>query len=287
MMTFTVRHGRQDLLPDLWSAVADGWRALTRHRRWKNLTAHGSVDGYVRALEVTWSEKHGWHVHIHVLVFTPDAGDVLKSWTGLVEVWTKYVEGSGYTMDEQGQDIRLADVNSGRYLAKGAGSWSVSDEMARWSVKSANAGSLSPMNILQRYAATGEQRFLDLWYAWEMNSFGRRQLTWSRGLRALLQLDRELNDEEIAAQTDDGAEDRELVESLDRGTIEIAGIPYRQWSEDAECVAVLIRLLETAERVETDSLFAELEQVAAEIGCPLEIGLNWQRWLPIDDVQSN
>jgi hypothetical protein len=41
-------------------------------------------------------------------------------------------------------------------------------------------------------------RDLGLWHEWEATSRGRRQLTWSRGMRDLLGLDVELTDEEIA-----------------------------------------------------------------------------------------
>jgi hypothetical protein len=67
--------------------------------------------------------------------------------------------------------------------------------------KAAQAGNRTPFDILRDVVAVGLADDLDLWHEWETASKGRRQITWSAGLRKQLAVTGpELTDEQAAAE---------------------------------------------------------------------------------------
>lgn len=79
--------------------------------------------------------------------------------------------------------------------------------------KRAGKGGRTPFQILEDVVTVGLEDDLALWYEWEHESQGRRQLTWARGTRTLLGLDVERTDEELA---EDDALDGEPVFTFTR-----------------------------------------------------------------------
>lgn len=127
----------------------------------------------------------------------------------------------GYEPDaEHGLDVRIVN-DDGRFLAdyfaknryglktEASAAYDVTGSHS----KQAKRGNLTPFGLLERIATAPEavdettglitrarnRRDLAIWQEWERASKGRRQLLWSNGLRALLGLDVERTDEEIAA----------------------------------------------------------------------------------------
>ena len=70
--------------------------------------------------------------------------------------------------------------------------------------------------IAETFQATGEVDLLDLWHEYERASKGRRQVTWSRGLRDLLEVGVEQSDEQIAAE--------------EVGTVDLLRLDRHAWS---------------------------------------------------------
>jgi hypothetical protein len=62
---------------------------------------------------------------------------------------------------------------------------------------------MTPFDLLRAYRDTNEQRFADLFREYSQAFRGKQQLKWSKGLRALLQLEPEITDEEAATSTDE------------------------------------------------------------------------------------
>lgn len=56
------------------------WDKLRRRNVWANVVAAS-----LPSVEVTWSDTHGWHVHLHVLVALPWDEDY--SWSGVQAAW--------------------------------------------------------------------------------------------------------------------------------------------------------------------------------------------------------
>jgi len=250
MVTLTLPHYEGDQLRRLWSAVADGWKSCLSGAAWAGRPDRGQlgardrlgVVGTIRSLEVTHGEN-GWHPHLHVLVLGVD-GDP----NGLADYfrgrWTTFVQGRlGRTPGEH-VGVHVGDVEREAtgltaYVAKvhdlaGSVRWGVGREMARHDLKRERV-SRHPMDIL-RDALDGDPDSVALWYEWEQASHGRKAITWSKGLKAMLCVE-ELTDEAIA----DG-EGQDLDGEL------VAEVPADQWAilVRRDLVARLFEVVERA-----------------------------------------
>lgn len=259
MLTLTMAHSREHKLDSLWNTMSEAWKKFTNNRSWTGLRANGGMTGYCRATEVTCSENNGWHVHFHTLILFDSVDEAffgLVNSQKLFQAWSSAVSGlgRGFYASKRAQDARpinLHSLDSDRndihdYLFKQTSTWSIADEATRWSSKKGRGDSRTPFQILASVANpsdedwhSGESDDLNLWHEWELASQGRRQLTWSRGLRRLYDLDENAEtDEEVVEQTDHGTEEVgttqeqeeiDIVDSIDQGTGEIAGIPSEEW----------------------------------------------------------
>jgi hypothetical protein len=83
-------------------------------------------------------------------------------------------------------------------------------------------------DLLDDVFSSGDADALDRWHEWERASKGRRQITFSRGLRARLgMLVEEQTDEEIAAE-EVGSSADDLVAITDEGWREVVRRPVLQ-----------------------------------------------------------
>jgi hypothetical protein len=233
MVTLTSRHSAGMRLKDCWDATTTAWGRTTSGRAWAgesdtayrkrldNWAAKGSrrkrpvqglgivqrysVLGFARALEVTHGEN-GWHVHLHVVMIFEGAQSPAMITTAAEDMWPAWEKGlasKGYTAlrDHGGLDVR---VSTGE-VAEGLAQY-FTKQLA---LEATNGGnkigrgkeSRSPFQIAWAIFADGDADSLDLWQEWERVSKGRKQLTWSNGLRELAGLAvQELTDEEVAEQ---------------------------------------------------------------------------------------
>jgi len=216
LLTLTVRHSRFNHLRGLLDAVQYAWTKALSGRGWADDQARwGSPVGskiripYVRALESTHGDTNGWHPHVHALLFVRgleqrDADDLGLA---VFERWQRAVVRRGYEAPttERGVDAKLIYPDSeggvgdaAKYLVKAG--W----ELAGGAAKLGKRGSVTPFGILRRFWETGDMADLDLWREWERATKGRRQLTWSRGLRDLLGIGAEADDQEIVDEALEG-----------------------------------------------------------------------------------
>ncbi len=63
--THTVRHNRNQSLQQVEKMASTVWRAVSQHRRVREMKSRVKLIGYVRASESTWSIANGWHWHYH------------------------------------------------------------------------------------------------------------------------------------------------------------------------------------------------------------------------------
>lgn len=233
MVTLTMRHRKGQRLKDLWDSLSHAWGKVTSGRGWKRdqetygtiiprlvktgarkgQTVNESRIGFARVVETTQGDN-GWHLHIHSLLFV--AGDVSES--GLHELaesmfgrWVPALVSKGLTAPvlAHGVDVRVVSAGDasklGDYFSKNVytadkAGW----EVAGGSGKKAGRGNRTPFQILADVVAVGDADDLAIWWEWEEASSGRRQLTWSAGLRELLALGEEATDEELAEEDFDG-----------------------------------------------------------------------------------
>lgn len=235
-VTLTQRHHAGQGLAMLWDALSDAWTKTTNGKAWNRDQSDYGVPmsrvvktgkkagqvvtnnriGCVRVVETTHGEK-GWHVHIHALLFVRDGmtdDDVAALADSMFGRWLPALTDAGLSAPsfENGIDIKmvrrwdskaLGDYFSktsyvGRVAAGGAG-W----EMAGGAGKTARRANRTPFQILADVVALGLESDLALWHEWEAASKGRRQLTWSGGLRAFLALGVEVSDDDAATEKPD------------------------------------------------------------------------------------
>lgn len=88
MLTLTMRHHRGQRLAPLVQHLMKAWRS-TRSTRQVRALFDRYVSASARALEVTWSERNGWHPHLHIVVRSPEWSR--DDWRTLERVWLSHV----------------------------------------------------------------------------------------------------------------------------------------------------------------------------------------------------
>jgi hypothetical protein len=228
-VTLTLRHDREDALADLLDGLMKSWGKLQATTGWRNRAKSLGLRGMVRSIEVTYGEANGWHPHLHLYLFleeelTPAKRDELLEF--LTTAWLRESGKFGYEgLRGIAVDVRRVDPSAtalevlAAYAAKPEqlhleatrGHRKGDPDRDRW----------APMDLIDA-AADGEVWALRRWHEFEKSTHGRRAIEWSRGLRALLGMDRELDDQEL---TDDScADDAEELEL-------VATLSGREWTE--------------------------------------------------------
>lgn len=219
LLTFTLRHNKYDRLVDLLKALRKAHSRFKSGAPFQRLRERYNWVGSVSALEVTYGEN-GWHPHLHELVFfEPLASSTWHEFTPAAKArWLTVLAAEGATATyEHGLDVRDADTDVYDYVAKfgklpSGTTWTVERELAKAPVKRAHQNGMTPFQMLEAYG-DGDQDAGRLFQEYAAVFKGRNQLVWSRGLRALLEMDEEAADEELAELLPDEVE---LLASLSR-----------------------------------------------------------------------
>ncbi len=216
MLTLTVDHSSRDSLAVLLSRFKRSLKRLFSGRAavaWRESVGYV---GMVKAFEVTWGERSGWHPHVHIILFTSrpvEAAEVGARWalaTGL----------DGFRVNSHGckvESVRSSAEIAARvadYLAKHgveASSWGPEHEATWANIKQARGERFTPFDLARSAGLIIEQDgerviLASLFREFAAEFKGTRQLNWSRGLRAALGLGVELSDEDEAQRRVDDAE---------------------------------------------------------------------------------
>jgi hypothetical protein len=211
MATFTMSHHKGQRLKTLWNGLSAAWGYMTQGRAaqdgpWKRLRVELGSDGYVRATEVTDGDN-GWHVHIHLLLlFDHEISPMTAACLAdqLYKPWARGLELHGFAASRQhGVDVRVCSGTAQSLEMLSDYFNKMSYEAAGGRFKQGRKGGRTAFEILADGLETGNADDLERWLEWEAASKGRRQLVWSRGLKARAGIE-DLTDEEIAAQKDEG-----------------------------------------------------------------------------------
>lgn len=200
LLTLTAPHYNGQSLNFLLNAITNARRKMLNRKPWKRLASSMGVIGRVRGLEVTHSFNNGWHVHFHVLLFTdfPVFGDEIEWYEDEIsKQWQSACLAADLPEPSRSHGVKL---ENGSMAAQYVGKWGLEHEMTKSHVKKGH-GSHTPFDFL-REILKGEMKYAGLFKEYAQEFKGRRQLVWSDGLRALLGLDQEKTDEEVAAEVD-------------------------------------------------------------------------------------
>jgi hypothetical protein len=216
---FTFSHMRADVLAVILGAALEAFRQFKAGRAWMMLVEGWGLVGDIRAVEVTWSIRNGWHPHLHVLWFTScplGVEDVASLQEDFSERWGAMLAREGLHASE-GHGCRVqvtygavADyVAKFGYIPERELPWGVTAELVKAHAKRGRLTHLTPFDLLRQALAAPETAPRDLALFREyMAAFrGTTQLKWSRGLRDRLLPDQaEQTDAEVAARLDSPAE---------------------------------------------------------------------------------
>jgi hypothetical protein len=176
MVTLTARHRRYHDLAPLFDAVANGFTRLIAGRAWLAERKALGVVGTIRSIEVTWSSAKGWHPHLHVLVLTdgtPDPATLARAIDRWQRVWTGWTARHGYEASMQ-YGVTWTPVTSAaeaaEYVVKLQDGRDPGLEVARGDLKAGRLGSVTPFEILDYFARTGDADALELWNRYEVVS---------------------------------------------------------------------------------------------------------------------
>lgn len=206
LVTMTMRHHAGHRLAVLWAALSASWGAVTSGRAWTAEQDRFGVLGWVRTVEATHGE-HGWHLHVHaVVVFDgPVSVDMAGELGGrMFARWSRALgrRGLSAVQDRGGLDVREVAMTADSVEAVAAYIAKITCEITSPTTKPGRGGNRAPMAILRDALGTGLAQDCERWIEWEQASHGRKQLTWSRGLREWAGLHVERTDDEIVAADD-------------------------------------------------------------------------------------
>lgn len=255
LATFTIRHGMGDRLEDIGIGVRQAWRRFVSSKAWQATRRRYGLQ-YVVAEELTYGDN-GWHPHLHVL-FLPEqrlsGAELLQLSDLFYERWADMVErerqlGPSNVPDpEHGTDLR--PCASSDYISKTVGL-----ELADPGSKRGKRGGRSPIRLLQRWADEDCEESLARYQEYERVMHGRRDLTWSRGLRSYRQQACEQLKAEAAAQ-------REALQL-------VIAMPALIWDRYRTQRAAHAALAEAAEREGVPGVVAVLSRALGQWCVPL------------------
>lgn len=237
-VTYTMQHDKETCgQGELKSALTKFAKTLSRFKgsRAVNLVKKNSGHiGTIRALEVTYGEMNGWHVHTHELMFCNSGA--LAEISKLKKLWARQLIKNGMSGLEAG-DIgiekfrklrallkRCLTVQPGDYAAEyvakygrepesmRGGKWGIASEMTAAHLKRGRGGQVgddlpqrcghvNPWGLLND-SLDGDKRSGVLFHEFGLAMKGSRQLYWSKGLKEYFFGVADRTDEEIAQDAD-------------------------------------------------------------------------------------
>lgn len=188
LVTLTVRHARHHQLADLWEGLGRAWSRLTSGKRWAALRAIGQPE-YARGYDLTWSERHGWHPHVHLSLYLPpahgDGGDAAR-W--VLQRWAEVLGRLGWEAAPDAQHaVRVDDPAAAAAYAVTPAAVYETLSLATKRSRTGKAGR-TPFEILGQavddvqHGRRHESGSVMLWREYVAATKGKRQVTTSRGL---------------------------------------------------------------------------------------------------------
>lgn len=218
LVTYTFSHQRSDRLSATLESFLAAQRSMAGNRPYRRAMASYGVVGVVKALEVTWKQRNGWHPHAHVLMFAPSEISAGELEEDLYRAWLPAAHREGLTMTRaRGVKVQSTFGKVEEYISKWGHPptrrlWGAEDELTKGHSKRAHrdavdAPGYSPFDLLRWLADTGESAPARLFREYAGVFKGRQQLTWSPGLAKWLGVadDAEKSDEEIAGEVREDA----------------------------------------------------------------------------------
>lgn len=219
-LTLTFPHTIKDDPKVLRKRFARALSVFYNRKSWRVWSKSVGLVGKINTLEIRYGEN-GWHIHQHILLFVDrrkaiaiETGEVIEARpVQLHDIFPAYRVAcvSVGLRDPSSLAVSLqGGENAARYVTK----WGF--ELTKSHVKRGRRGSRSPWDLLRDYNSGGgfgvdreDERILSsaqaakLFEQYYCAMKGQKQLHWSKGLRALLGIDREKTDQELVNELRD------------------------------------------------------------------------------------
>lgn len=215
MLTLTTPHGRHDDLRELLAMQAKAVKAFWADKTVRRVLADMGTVGQIRALEVTHGRRsaanNGFHPHYHNLMFGGVGVDLahfnatqMQEWESrLYERWAAKCQAAGLGLPSREHGLKLHD---GSQAAAYAAKWGLEHEMTKGHSKKGQKGSETPFDLLRAVLADPEDKQAAALFKEFAEVFkGKRQLHWSKGLKARFAIE-EVSDEELVERLEEDAE---------------------------------------------------------------------------------
>lgn len=197
LLTLTFSHKKTDKLQDLVDTFGQATQKFFAGRESQKIRSDMGLIGRVRVFEITYG-ANGFHPHVHIALFYNASVDLDSVKERMYIYWNKVCCRVGLKSSKKhGLDLQSGE-HAEAYLNK-HGSWSLEQELSKAHIKTAKLDSMTPFDFLRRYLATGEDKYLKLFREYARVFKGKRQLSWSAGLKAHFAIN-EKSDEELAKE---------------------------------------------------------------------------------------
>lgn len=198
LLTLTIPHGIGDDVKVIVRKLMAAWKRTTNGKAAKDLRELLGLKGTIRAFEVTYG-ANGFHPHLHVLLFLDKSWSNSSVHAAFSPLWQNACRLAGLPIPSDAHGCRVDD---GSKAAAYASKWGLESEMTKGHIKRGKQGGMTPFDFLRAVLADDQDapKFRGLFKAYAEAFHGQRQLYWSNGLRALLELGKEATDEELAAE---------------------------------------------------------------------------------------
>ena len=123
LVTLTFAHQFQDDLSLILPAQIKAFHAMYRNRPWRRFAAKWGIKGFVRVLEITYSDSNGFHPHFH-LIFWRDklnlSSDQFQEYQAeFLALWRSGLAKHGLTCDDlHGVKVDSTDKRVSDYVSK-------------------------------------------------------------------------------------------------------------------------------------------------------------------------
>lgn len=211
LLTLTNAHHIGDNLVQLLNGQKKALKYLWSDRKSKEMLKSLGKVGHITATEVTHG-KNGWHPHYHILMFFEQPIDITVLRDFIAACWQNCCKKSGLKIPslEHGCDLR-----EGKYADHYVSKWGLEDEVTKGHIKKGKEDSLTPWDLL-KLSESGCEKSGYLFQVFAAAFKGKRQLSWSKGLKALLGVDTK--------------EDEELAQVTEKDSIEVDVLAIELWS---------------------------------------------------------
>ena len=209
-ITFTIRHNSSQSLKEIWEAMTKAWTIFTSGKGYLLLKEGYGIKHYIKSTEITYSEKNGWHLHLHTVFFMETKiKNKVQFKKKIFTRWNNALSKSNFDCTLiNGVDVVDVYKNSGlgSYMAK------LSDDIAYEINGSSNkigkGKSMTMLTVLNKlvdikkenkeyYRDDEYNKLIKVWHEYEIVSKGKRQITFSKGLKKLANIQDDYSDEEI------------------------------------------------------------------------------------------